>query len=208
MAELPHALRTALDGYYGSHKAVREVARPITHRQGLTARLNALEKAYGGPKAAAAAVGTVPDTWRRWKKGQRKPKAANLEKISTVHKSLQRALRVQAKGVPTHIVIHAVVVCNATPVNRGPKADRARAAGNRYVNVLNSGPHRNKAPARSGYRPFRADALTHAQRQDVVNAYAAGASPRAVADILVSAIERQYGEPFGFEGHNVIVEIT
>ena len=45
--------------------------RPITHRQGLTARLGALEHAHGGEQAAAEAAGVTARTWRVWKRNPR-----------------------------------------------------------------------------------------------------------------------------------------
>lgn len=193
MAEFPHALKTALDAYYGARGAFRPIASPVSSRRGLTARLSALEKAYGTPKAAAAAAGIHPDTWQRWKRGTRTPAKASADKVEKAHGGIVRALAVKAKGAPAGITIHAVVVCN------GPNG--------KYKNTHNSGPLSNNATSGSGYRPFRADALTDSQRRDVATAYAAGQTPRAVADVLLRAIERQYPEPFSFEGHNVVVEI-
>jgi hypothetical protein len=53
------------------------VATPITQPRGLMPRLRALETAHGGEKAAAAAAGVTPRTWRGWKSGT-KPTGRSL----------------------------------------------------------------------------------------------------------------------------------
>lgn len=197
MASFPRALRDALDAYYSVRGNAPEIRTPITQRRGLTARLGALEKAYGGPKAAAAAVGIHPTTWTRWKGGQRAPSKASLAGVEGAYAALSRALKVKDRGTPLGFTVHAVVVFHGGSGAAQPK----------YVNARNSGPHRNIAPADSGYRPFRADSLTTTQRADVAAAYAAGASPQRVADVLLGAVQRQYGSPVTFEGSRVIVDI-
>ena len=193
MAEFPAALRAALDAYYGAARGVRDISRPIEHRQGLTARLNAIEKAYGGRKGAAAAIGTVPDTVTRWQNNQRQPSKGHRDAIEKVYEALRKANLVKSKGAPAGFTVHAIVVCDP--------------AGARYKNAHNSGPLANNAPSDSGYRPFRADSLTASQRQDIATAYAAGVSPQGVAEVMLGAVGRQYPEPFAFEGSNVVVEI-
>lgn len=47
---------------------VERIKRPITHRQGLTARLAAIEAGTGGEQAAADAAGVTLRTWRGWKR--------------------------------------------------------------------------------------------------------------------------------------------
>lgn len=60
------------------------VERALTGRSprtahGVTPRsLGELERAYGGPKGAAAAAGVSRETWRRWRLGTQKPKASSV----------------------------------------------------------------------------------------------------------------------------------
>lgn len=199
MPDFPRALKEALDAHYSVRGNARQIVRPITHRQGLTARMNALEKAYGSKKAAAQAAGLNPTSWTRWKAGQRGISAANSAKLEGAYASITRALQVEAKGTPSAITVHAEVTFHGTT---------AQGQATKYKNAQNSGPHASNAPAGSGYRPFRADQLTHDQRADIAAAYAAGLSPRAVADAMLRSVERQYGSPVTFDGHHVIVDIT
>lgn len=47
---------------------LEKIKRPISHRQGLTARLTAIEAGRGSEKAAAEAAGVTLRTWRGWKR--------------------------------------------------------------------------------------------------------------------------------------------
>lgn len=65
------AIVGALERLYAAPRLER-IKRPISHRQGLTARLAAIEAGRGGEQAAAQAAGVTLRTWRGWK---RHPKA-------------------------------------------------------------------------------------------------------------------------------------
>lgn len=77
MADLAGALDATLRARY----LTTEIRRPVTHKQGLTARLNALEKQFPTQKAMAAALGVSPRTIQRWRSGDRKPDAKSQRKI-------------------------------------------------------------------------------------------------------------------------------
>lgn len=47
---------------------LHEPASPASSDRGRLARMNAIEKAHGGPAGAAQVVGVSPETWRRWRK--------------------------------------------------------------------------------------------------------------------------------------------
>jgi hypothetical protein len=51
-----------------------EPKSPITSDRGLHARMNALEKEHGDPRAAARAIGVSPETWGRWRKTGTNPR--------------------------------------------------------------------------------------------------------------------------------------
>lgn len=60
---------------------------PITQRRGLLSRLRALEKAHGGPRAAAAEAGVHPETWSKWKRGKAKPSPRSLIRVDSAYQS-------------------------------------------------------------------------------------------------------------------------
>lgn len=80
-------LGEALDAALRARYRVPDIKRPATHRQGLLARMNALEKLFpGGRKGSAArraaeAAGIPARTWRDWRAGKTKPSARNLRKL-------------------------------------------------------------------------------------------------------------------------------
>lgn len=118
MADLSEALDAALTDRYG----VTVVKRPPTHRQGLTARMGALEKLFpGGRKGsegrrAAEAAGISPRTWRKWRAGTQKPGAANLRKLEDAFKRLvvtpKMRRKLKAQGVPNTVRATAVINWN------------------------------------------------------------------------------------------------
>ena len=191
MADFPTALSEALSDHYGVRDDFRS---PVESKRGFEARVRALEKAYGGGRKAAAAAGIHPDTWTRWKHGQRAPSRASLAKIAAAHFSLLRAAKVARKGYPSRIEITATVAAK-------PKAGLGREP--KKGTYYNGG----SAGASRAHRNFRADRLSASQVADVVNAWAAGHGPQYVADLLTSAIERAYPGRFEFEGTNVTVNI-
>ncbi len=67
MTTTHQAIVAALQAKYTA-PPLEPVKRPIGHRQGLTARLHAIEAGAGGEKQAAAAAGVTPRTWRGWKR--------------------------------------------------------------------------------------------------------------------------------------------
>jgi hypothetical protein len=74
---LGEALAAALAAAFPS----AEPATPVTAPRGRTARMRALEDAYGSPAAAAAAVGVKPRTWKLWKTKDARPLARNLRRL-------------------------------------------------------------------------------------------------------------------------------
>jgi hypothetical protein len=81
-------LSEALDGLLRDRYMGREIRRPITHRQGLTARLNALGKQFPTKKAMAAALGIPERTLRDIRSGRTGGSKANLRKIEGAHNRL------------------------------------------------------------------------------------------------------------------------
>lgn len=157
------------------------IKRPVSHRQGFTARVNALEKAYGSRKAAAAAAGIGPSTWRAWFGPKpRAASAASLARLDAAYDQLRRDYVVKRNGVPRVMTVTAVVVAD-------PRKSR-------YVN------------RRKPHRSFKADQLGQSGIAPIVSAWQAGQSKEAVAHIAGVAIAAAYGTQFAFEGDNVTVE--
>lgn len=83
----------------------REIRSSVDTRRGLTARLNALERAFtqqgdrkgAATKRVAAALGVTPRTLQRWRTGDRKPNAASLRKITGAHNRLVTLPRTRAR---------------------------------------------------------------------------------------------------------------
>jgi hypothetical protein len=191
MADFPTALDTALGAFYSVRDDYKS---PVESTRGFKARVGALEKAYGSKAAAARAAGISPDTWSRWTTKGRAPGRDSLRKIAAAHIALLRAAKVARKGYPSLISIQATVAASpSASFGRDPKKKK-------YYNGGSSS-------AEGAYRWFNADQLTAQQLRDVVNAWAAGGSPRDVADALQREIERAYPGRFEFEGNNVNVDI-
>lgn len=118
MADLSEALDDALKARYG----VTVVKRPPTHRQGLTARMGALEKLFpGGRKGsertrAAEAAGISPRTWRKWHAGTQKPSPRMLQKLEDAFKRLvvtpKMRRKLKAQGVPSTVRVTAKINWN------------------------------------------------------------------------------------------------
>lgn len=124
MANLAEALDDVLrDRYMGG-----EIKRPITHRQGLTARLNALQKQYPTQKAMAAALGVGPQAIRRWRAGTQKPGLAARRKIEGTLNRLVTLPRMRARlkslPPPNSVTVTAIVNWNGY---KNRTADGARS---------------------------------------------------------------------------------
>lgn len=123
MADIVAALDEALRARY----MPREIRRPITHRQGLKARLNGLQKVYGTAAKLAAALGVNPRTIRKWRSGETKVSAANLRKIERNHNrliSLPRMRdRLKNSPPPNSVQVSAIVNWNGyiSSRNRGQR---------------------------------------------------------------------------------------
>lgn len=93
-----------------------EIRRPIEHRQGLTARLNALGKIFGTQKAVAAALGVAPSTLRRWKAGTVKVSDRNLRKVEGTHNRLvslpNMRKRLKSLPPPNSVEVTATIIWN------------------------------------------------------------------------------------------------
>lgn len=73
---LRQATNAALAGY-ARRQRPEGIRTPVTQHRGRNARMNALEKVFG-EKAAAAAAGVTPRTWKRWRETDAKPRATSL----------------------------------------------------------------------------------------------------------------------------------
>jgi hypothetical protein len=179
MAHFPEALDGALRAWYppGGIKSA------VSTKRGFTARVNALEKQYGSRKAAAAAAGIGPSTWRAWfGPNPRTPSAASLAKLDRTYDTLRRDYVVKRGRIPRLMTVTAVVVAD-------PRKSR-------YINKSNG-----------GRRDFKADQLGQSGIAPIVSAWQSGQSPTAVAQVAYTAIASAYGTEFGFEG-DVTVELS
>lgn len=196
MPELPEALGAALERRY----SWGEPKRPITHGQGRQARMHRLEKVLGGGPQAAAAAGIPRSSWGHMKAGKRGVSPKNLGKLEAAFTRLvmrpAMTAAVAKKGAPNVITVKAVVVADPD--------------GQRYVNGYKrkrgqQGPSRkelynvHQPPA---HRKFRAEGIDN---RAVINAWLNHGN-EAAAQAYEHEVERQYGEPFGFEGNHAEVE--
>lgn len=181
-------LATALDDALRDRYPIAGPKRPATHRQGLTARMNALEKLFpGGRKGsagrrAAAAAGIAPDTWTRWKNGQRKPGAASLRKLETAFNRLVALpafrKRLTSKPVPNRVKITATIKWSSSPQK-------------------NYNRQQHRTTTLESMRPVMVK---------VIRAWAL-AGPEAAADVLERGAAAVYrADEIRFEGDSVIVE--
>lgn len=120
MADLAEALDKALRARY----RIPDIKTPATHRRGLTARMNALEKLFpekrkgaSGTKAAQAA-GISPRTWRAWRAGGT-PSPRTLRKLEGAYARLiqlpafRRALA--DKKIPASVTVTATIRWTDSP---------------------------------------------------------------------------------------------
>jgi hypothetical protein len=83
VADLAQALDAALRARY----RLPDIKTPATHRRGLTARMNALEKLFPGGRKGSAGIraakeaGISPRTWQKWRAGTQAPSARMLRKL-------------------------------------------------------------------------------------------------------------------------------
>lgn len=127
MPDFPRALEAALRARY----PVTGVRTPATQARGLTARMNALEKAHSAKgdragaagKRAAQSAGISPGTWTRWRSGKQKPGAAMLAKLEAAYaKTIMRpkqARKVAGKPLPKSAKVTGKVCWNGY-YNRAP----------------------------------------------------------------------------------------
>jgi hypothetical protein len=105
---LGEALLHRIDQYGGG-----EPASPVDSDRGRIARMNHLEKAHGGPRGAAAAVGVSRETWRRWRltgkdprtgRPRQKPSSTSLGKLRGAARKLYDAARDRrVRGALAHV---------------------------------------------------------------------------------------------------------
>jgi len=182
MSDFPTALDAALTEHYGA----RGIKSSVDSTRGFKARLNALEKAYGTKRAAAAAIGVHKDNYTKWTTKGQKPSAASLRKVDAAYQALNRAKRARRPGTltaPRKMHVQADVACV------GPNTT-----------------YYNKGSAAASYRWFRAD-RPNLNLADMATAWAAGRPPGEVADRALEAVQNAYGYRFEFEGHNVNVRL-
>lgn len=193
MADLVTALGAALRGRY----RWLEPKTPVTNRQGLKARLNRIQKIYGGDRRAAAAAAGIPySTWGHLMSGKRKASPRTLGRVESAYSRIivapSIAGQIAKKGYPRVWSITAVVV--------------ADPEGRRYINGHPSGMSKAYAAAITtppGYRTFNADGLPN---RAIVDAWIHHGD-QAAAQKLLEEIERAYSGAFGFEGNRVEVTL-
>lgn len=185
MADLAEALDEALRDRY----PMPSIKRPPTHRQGLLARLNQVEKTFqregdrpgAAGRRAAKAAGIAPDTWTRWKNNQRKPGAASLRKIEEAYARYVQMPSFRRK------------------VNRTPAPNRVRI---RAVIKWSSSPRKMYNKVRE--RTTTLEGMRAVMRK-VIRAWAT-AGPEAAADALEAGAASVYrSDEIRFEGDNVEV---
>lgn len=123
MADLAEALDQALTERY----PIPEVKRPVTHRQGLTARMNQIEKQFQQPGdrkgaagvRAAKAAGISPRTWQKWRAAVQKPGAALQRKLEGAYARFvqhpKMKARVNAAGAPNRVKVTATIKWTDSP---------------------------------------------------------------------------------------------
>lgn len=192
MSGFPAALDAAMHGRYGLSVAASEPKRPVTHRQGLTARMNRIAKAVGGNRRDAAREAGIPySTWGHLLSGKRSANAVNSRKVELAFSRLVTAPAIAAKvkkeKYPVHYIVGAVTVGD-------PK-------GKRYINGKKDGPSNAQ-----GWREVKWK-LNRRNSKDVVMAWF-GHGGDAAAQKFVDCIRREYGTEFGFEGDDVEVTLN
>lgn len=109
-------LSQALDAALRARYMPREIKRPITHRQGLTARLNALERLFPTKQAMAKAIGIPERTLRDIRSGRTKGSKTNLRKIEAAQLRLVTLPKLRTnlanKTIPNSVTVKAVIVWN------------------------------------------------------------------------------------------------
>lgn len=187
MADLAGALDTALRARYPQTADIR---RPVTHRQGLTARMNALEKLFtvkGDRKGAAArraaeAAGIKLRTWQKWRKGDAKPNASNARKLEGAYvRKVQLPRfrrRVNSQAAPNRVTVTAIIRWSSSP---GKNYNRTR----------------QRTTTLDGMRGVMVR---------VIRAWAT-AGPAAAAQVFETGAAEVYRtDEIAFEGDHVIVE--
>lgn len=184
--ELAEALDEALRDRY----PIRQPKRPATHRQGLTARMNGLEreleqkgdrKGTAGRRAAEAA-GISPRTWRKWRAGTQPPSPRLLRKLET---AFNRLVTVPAfrKSLTSEPAPNRVKITAEIRWSKSPKA---------YYN-------------KKKYRTTTLESM-RAVMVRVIRSWAM-AGPEAAADTLERGAASVYrSDEIRFEGDSVIVE--
>lgn len=186
MPDLSEALDQALRERY----PVPEVKREISHRQGLTARMNQLEKQFErkgerkgtAARRAAEAAGIPLRTWQKWRQGAMKPAPRNARKLEGAYARFvqqpKMRQRVNTTGAPSRVRVTAVIKWSDSP----------RKMYNR--------------------QPFRSTTLERMQgvMVGVIRAWAT-AGPEAAADALERGAAAAYAaEEIRFEGNEVEIE--
>lgn len=187
MADLAGALDQLLTARY----LVGEPKRPATHRQGLTARMNGIEREFttkGGRKGAEArraaeAAGISLRQWQRWRTGAVKPTPASLRKLEAAFTRLvtlpRLRKRLKTKPVPDRIKVTATIKWITS----------SRKQYNRT---------KHRTTTLVGMRPTM---------RATIRAWAM-AGPEAAADVFERGAAEEHGaDEINFEGDNVELEI-
>ena len=108
MSDIGHAIYRAMSHQFGGREPV---SSPDTMR-GRLARMHAVEKAAGSPKAAAAVVGVSPETWRRWKLTGPKQQHPSLPRLSSLVRASNTVYRAMSQRTAERALKHAKIrVC-------------------------------------------------------------------------------------------------
>lgn len=171
-------LGEALDALLRARYAPGGIRRPVTHRQGLTARLNALQKQFPTQKALAASLGVSPRTIQRWRTGERNPSKKAQSAIKDAYRDavLLPAARRRLKKLlpPNSVTITAVINWNG---------------------------YKNRVEHRSTTLGGMRDTM-----RATIRAWFYG-GPDAAADAFEAGVAQKEGVPVHFEGDDVYVSI-
>lgn len=197
MADFIAALDAALRARYGARRPEWVgVKRPVTHRQGLKARMRALMEAHGGNRRAAAASAGIPySSWGHMLSGKRKVSAKNLSRLESAYTGQVTGPKMtdalNRGGTPHPVTVWAEVTANPGIQSDSPKR--------------NSTSHASAPPgAGQGWRPFKAENVTPAALEDVVRVWMRE-GPIAAAKRFEKEVEDAY-LPFEFQGDHVEVD--
>jgi len=171
-------LGEALDQALSQKFPIRTIQSGVTSKRGLTARMNALEKAGGSEAGGARLAGVTLRTWRGWKSGKTKPSKASLGRVESAHSRM------------------------AQEYHRSSTSRRMARLGSSWMD-----PKVHADVEWNGYsRGVRTVSLDPVDMSGVLAAWVAD-DKRAMEDAFHEAVEDTYGVPVTFPGSDVDVEL-